>query len=952
MHNNCEHRNPLQREGTTTQDRLPEALIPANVELHGLKPEDWLKFAKDYSGLLKYFDGNITDSQETWEVFFSEKDKVKDLLNRYEEGDVQPHLALFITFLKLLAYPQKSLNEIPGRHLDFYYRKILRLKPKAFTPDTVHVIFELAKNAGKELVEAKSLLEAGKDMEGNPRFYNTERDLVVNKAKIAGLKSIYKDNSNRVRYAIKSNTKDGLEEALDEKESWSAFGNENWPLAPMEFYLSSEILRLNSGQRRIIITWNPAIGTGMNILASFTQEEGWSVPYQVSFLEGNWQIAIPPDEKPVTSYQSEIHGLALETMMPVVKFQFINAASSYENLASKTITKIDIEVEVEGNQDLIVQNELGLQDPTKPFMPFGPRPKINSPLKVEVPEFKGKNVESFDFNMPWLAPPENLSYYYRHYNDPTLEEGDPDELRDDFKMDIYSPYWAGNKEAKIFPTPGEDTELFKDSVNLKGGEITFRLKKTFYHELYNKIYVATVTRTPETPVTVDELPNEPYTPLLDSLSINYKANSSVNLYSTSVSNQSIMLFQGFPFGFIKALKRVPILPVIDSKQFFTGIENLNLGEQISILFEVEEGSENPENSFFDTGEGIKWSVLKNDNSWLTLEGEHFLSNNTNNFLRSGIIKFQIPKDAGMEHSLLDKGLIWLRAELNKPVDSVPKFLGIHAQVVPATFINKQNSLDHLKGGLSSDVIKQLARRKSGIKSVQQPYPSFGGKPTEGDNEFNTRVSERLRHKDRALTIWDYEHLVLQEFPKLHKVQCLNHTYAKDAVIDELSPGNITLSVIPKITDSQIPGRIKPKTSQDLKDRILDFLNARKVLHADLHVINPVYEEVEFQFAVRFFDEYEFDFYKQKLNDELIGYLAPWVYDAKAGINFGNELYSYEVIHFIEKIEYVDFVEDFRMIHEWPDGVKKPVKTAVPSTSLSILVPAENHQIVQAIKCEV
>src|SRR5690606_21409331 len=130
---------------------------------------------------------------------------------------VQPHLALFITFLKLLAYPQKSLNEIPGRHLDFYYRKILRLKPKAFTPDTVHVIFELAKNAGKELVEAKSLLEAGKDMEGNPRFYNTERDLVVNKAKIAGLKSIYKDNSNRVRYAIKSNTKDGLEEALDEK---------------------------------------------------------------------------------------------------------------------------------------------------------------------------------------------------------------------------------------------------------------------------------------------------------------------------------------------------------------------------------------------------------------------------------------------------------------------------------------------------------------------------------------------------------------------------------------------------------------------------------------------------------------------------------------------------------------------------------------------------------------
>src|SRR5690606_13311893 len=110
------------------------------------------------------------------------------------------------------------------------------------------------------------------------------------------------------------------------------------------------------------------------------------------------------------------------------------------------------------------------------------------------------------------------------------------------------------------------------------------------------------------------------------------------------------------------------------------------------------------------------------------------------------------------------------------------------------------------------------------KSVQQPYPSFGGKPPESDNEFNTRVSERLRHKDRALTIWDFEHLVLQEFPKLHKAKCLNHTYAKDAVIDELSPGNITLSVIPKMVDSHMSGSIKPKTSQDLKDRIVDFLN--------------------------------------------------------------------------------------------------------------------------------
>jgi hypothetical protein len=54
-----------------------------------------------------------------------------------------------------------------------------------------------------------------------------------------------------------------------------------------------------------------------------------------------------------------------------------------------------------------------------------------------------------------------------------------------------------------------------------------------------------------------------------------------------------------------------------------------------------------------------------------------------------------------------------------------------------------------------------------------PYSSFGGRETEDTTEFYQRVSERLRHKERAITIFDYERLVLESFPEVYKVECVN-----------------------------------------------------------------------------------------------------------------------------------------------------------------------------------
>jgi len=49
MSDNCQHTNPLKHQGSSQGERLLSALLPENVELHGLTEEDWLKFAYDFA---------------------------------------------------------------------------------------------------------------------------------------------------------------------------------------------------------------------------------------------------------------------------------------------------------------------------------------------------------------------------------------------------------------------------------------------------------------------------------------------------------------------------------------------------------------------------------------------------------------------------------------------------------------------------------------------------------------------------------------------------------------------------------------------------------------------------------------------------------------------------------------------------------------------------------------
>lgn len=1020
MSNDCKHTNPLTHQGSSQGERLLSALLPENVELHGLTEEDWLKFAYDYAQLINYYPSdNPKNTKGDWQTFFESSDDVTSLLNRYGEGDVEPHMALFISFLKLLSYPQQSLNGIPKRHLDFYYKEVLQLEKESFRPDSVHVLFELAKNAKDQLVDQDVSLKAGKDNKGHPLHYKTTNSLVVNPAKVASLKSVFVDKGEGgiqiLRHAPMANSKDGVEEELDEGESWMAFGDSSWPRAELGFYISSHLLLMGEGRRMVRLKFNlselPDIDK-INYRVFVTTEKEWlSVPV-VEIIKSDpdhdliLELEVASDQDPIVSYNEEVHAEGLPVTDPVLKMLFEKPADEpgkwqpvdYHLVSERSIEKLELEVQAELTESLQLQNELGNLDPSKPFMPFGSRPKVGSKLEIISPEMHNKPITKFDLSMRWLNTPASFSEHYKHYQDAiqkqkqlysdysdmiasytyvwllpefVLSNGSsgtgeveaipPDTMKDDFKVKIESPYNTGTSgddpdRSPLFSEPPQVTiDISENPVKVSNGEIDVILTESFYHDLYSEIYVNAVLEaqnppSPPPPDTSVDLPNEPYTPLLDQLTLTYTAKESVVFDEEGESESTTVMFHLHPFGTKKVDENEQtFVPTYKNNELYVGLENQAAGSNISLLFQVAEGSENPSHSSFEENE-IDWWELS-DNNWKKIESSDFARNQTNNFLRSGIVELPISRQATKGNTLLDGGLYWLRVRLKKEEDAVSRFINVHAQASEAIFVDQGNSTDHLNDGLPPKTISQLVNPRAQIKSVTQPYASFGGEPAESDDSFYRRVSERLRHKDRAVSIWDYEHLVLEEFPSLYKVKCLNHTHWDGDRLEEMSPGDVTLVLIPKITEGNTEFRLKPMVSQDFKDRVQEYVIQKTSIHARIKTANAIYELVRFEFMIRFNKGLDFNFYKSKTSEDLKRLLAPWVFESDAAIEFGGRFSEYQIVNYLENLEYVDFITDFAMFQQ-PSGSEDFIRKSVvePSNPMAILVPAENHDIEEAKTC--
>jgi len=221
--------------------------------------------------------------------------------------------------------------------------------------------------------------------------------------------------------------------------------------------------------------------------------------------------------------------------------------------------------------------------------------------------------------------------------------------------------------------------------------------------------------------------------------------------------------------------------------------------------------------------------------------------------------------------------------------------------------------------------------------------------------------------------------VLENFSEIYKTKTLQCTN----VNKKNAPGHVTVIAVPDQRGNNI---LEPKCSQLLLDRIQQNIERKADPGATIHVVNPVYETVHFDFYVAFYPGLDLGFYQQQLNRELVAYISPWAFNKKNEIYFGSTFLKSDIIKFIESRDYVDFISQFEMyslggeyalygigemkitlpgdleeIDDFIIGeevhpgigemmiddnfiVGKPVSIAVPSSPSSILVSAPLHRV--------
>lgn len=1018
--------NLIFQLGQSQDDRLPKELEIQFADIDEQTTADLLQLTKAFSEFVNYYRNNPEIPAGNWSNFFPAETTIEELL-KSESANTPPHLALFVTFLELYKQPQSVINNITSRHLDFYYKDVLRLKQKGAIADRVHLLLELKKNVAPIRILPEHLFSAGKDATNVELIYAPTRETVINAAKVESLRSLFFDSQGHgtIRYAPIANSSDGLGGKLAVNDpKWSGFGNPQLPAAEVGFAIASPVLRMQEGDRKVTVSLqlNNVDSTQLNnssLKGAFdvfiTGEKNWLGPFNVSpKLSAKNQLTfdfiVPETEKAVIDYNAGIHGYSYNTKTPIVQIllKTNNANLGYNNFKNVTLETAKISVEVSKITSLKLESDNGAIDPKKAFLPFGSQPTKGSRFLVGYAEALAKKLSEVSLTVQWKDAPENFASHYSNYGSaidnnsftaavsfhdggswantsygvklfnstnaasihtlkfPPSSSSAPisasSGVTDAMKIYVLSQMssiWALNA-AKSFVLQKPVLLPYQNSVpEPRTGFITLSLERDFLHSTYRKKHLENLMtyskQAGDTPAPV--ILNEPYTPSIQSISLSYKAYSdAVNISSTSIDdfvNPDLDFFHISYFGQMRehGYQRQQIeaqikaglstaVPLFysysNAGEMLIGFSQLNPGDSVSVLFQVAEGSANPDLP----SEHLYWFVLC-DNYWKPLSRAEVVLDTTNQLLVSGIIQFVIPPEATAHNTILPSGLIWIKAAIAVNVTAVCQLIDVATNAVEVQFVDGNNDRNHLLTALEAHKITKLKNGISAIKAVKQPYASFGGSAVETDSTFSTRVSERLRHKNRCLTAWDYERIILEAFPKVHQVKCIPH--AKEN--SWLAPGHILIVVIPDLKNKNVANPLAPKVDADTISRITNYVQKRSGMQVKVKVKNPTYQKIRVDFKVKFNLGCEFNYYKTLLERAIMEFLSPWAYQGERHLSFGGKIYKSVLLDFVEDLPYVDYVTDFKMY----SPIKKTtnyndINEVQPLTPDAILVSDAAHTI--------
>jgi hypothetical protein len=659
-----------------------------------------------------------------------------------------------------------------------------------------------------------------------------------------------------------------------------------------------------------------------------------------------FKCTLTPSQPALCSLTRDVHGM--DATFPVLRLMLkpvwnkqdaCYLTTSYAVLRNLTLMRAHMHVAVSELSHITMGNDQSNLDAKKPFEPFGFQPAVGSSFYFGHPEIVVKKLDSLGFHINWMGVPNQLSSklpavpgdHYANYSQEldnssfkakvSLIDGN---VRHNFtqSLSLFDTTDAAKPTNMTLVAPqeqGDVTSAQTISSNVTDWHRYLQLElesPDFQHSVYptlalQKSLAMSVAVASKSAAELDPKVyqiNPPYTPKIKKLTLDYSASARLD-FDASINQESAMrAFHVEPFGFAELKQNdgevgCSFLPEFNFEgQLYIGLRNVSPPQNLSLLFQVAEGSANPDLNV----EPVQWSYLSGDR-WKSLSKDgSLLADATRGLINSGIVELALKP---IEPStLMPQGLYWLRVAIKKASASVCDIVAIHPNATLAIFVDNNNAPEHLVTPLPPEGITAPVTAIPGIARLIQPYTSFGGKPAEQDKQFNMRVSERLRHKRRALTLWDYERLVLEKFPEIYKVKCLR----SDPINYPLAPGRIEIVVIPDIKNRLPFNPFAPKAPADQIQDIQRFLEDKMPPFASLVVKNAVYMPVMVRCGIRFMPGSDEGFCRRQLNEELNRFLSPWAYEEGADLVLGGRIYANSIINFIDRRDYVDYLTGFTL----------------------------------------
>jgi hypothetical protein len=993
--------NMISRLGQSQDERSPPELDPGYAPVDGRSGADLLALARSLAPHIRFYRHNPDTPSGDWSDFFPASDDAA--LLEHEDGQVAPHLALYAAFLRLYEHPRAAINRLTAEHMDFQYRRVLAFAERRAVPDRAHLLVELKKITPPLNITTDQAFTAGKDASGVELLYRPVREVVVGQGRIAALKSVYRSGKN-LRFAPIANSADGLGGELDTAQPlWHPFGHAQLPTAQPGFAIASPVLRMAEGTR--VITLDLTLASLLadlhagNLLADafeayLTGPKGWLGPHPLAgSLSGSrlsLTVTVPDTEAAVVDYDVALHGQSFAAQGPVLHLQLRDGATlRYGDLAGITLVKAQLGVQVDSVRTLTLESDAGALNPKSAFLPFGAQPVIGAHFMVGCQEALSKRLLDLQIKLTWKGAPSNLYAWYQGYsNRSRLQNGvsariiyqDRSGQSKSTSLDLmarvngvstlspsspapaaaaaspqghlYALMQAGSGHARMLAQRQMLAHpIFMRSAHpaptARSGFVIVQLEEDFLHADYRKETIQNALNGVKTVL------DEPYTPTLQEISLDYQAQSDeVDIAAnseTSFGNLDLQFFHvgcfgqmrehGFlrsQFAFVQD-KRVSLLPSHPHEgEFLLGLGGLAAGDSVSLLLQVAEGSADPELP----PQALEWSVLC-DNYWRVLTPQELVLDSSNGLRASGVLALTLPRGTTTDHTFMPAGMVWLRAVAHEYSRAACQMLSVSTNAVEVQFVDQGNDPAHLAAPLPAGSIAKLKVAQAPVKAITQPYASFGGRMPETVEQLRQRAAERLRHRDRCITPWDYERMVLENFPAVHKVKCIPH--AKPG--NWLAPGHMTLVVIPDLRNRNAVDPLRPRADIDTLARIARFVQGHCGMQVQVAVKNPFYQRVRLDFRVRMHAGYSFSYYSGRLREVLMQTLTPWAFVSAGLIDFGGRVYRSMLIDVVEELYYVDFVSDFKLQTYDDEGKLSPDLAEIAATAPdAILVSDAEHGI--------